>query len=261
MDSNMHISHLGHRSGAAVLFLHGFLESGAVWLPWAEKMFPNSTLYIPDLPGHGKTAPREQGRAFPDWSEELMSFMHQQQLTTSRIHVIGHSMGGYLAMEMALLFPRHIGKVVLLHSTPMPDTPRQIERRKRQIDLIKKGRKSLLIKNVGLSMLAPENRERLAGLGSELNCQAAMCSASGMINTLEAIMNRSDYRRVMSQKMKDVLLITGGKDPFMPADYYKTLLADFPEMSHHHFPGCGHACFLEVPDSSGVIVKRFLGIS
>ncbi len=258
MDYKMHLYRREEMTGPAFLFLHGFLESGDVWLPWAEKMALNGSLYIPDLPGHGKSKAREDGEMFPDWAAHLMGVIDQHQSTDGPVHVIGHSMGGYLALEMALLYPRRIGKIVLLHSTPMPDTPVQIERRKRQIDLIRKGRKSLLIKNVGPSMLAPENRERLAIRGHKLKSEADRCSAEGMIKTLRAIMNRSDYRKLMNQKMKDVLLITGSEDPFMPADYYKTLLLQYPQMAHCHFTGCGHASFLEYPEVSLQVVKRFL---
>lgn len=254
----MHLYHRGEMAGPAFLFLHGFLESGEVWLPWAEKVALNGSLYIPDLPGHGDSATWEDGKMFPDWVEYLMGVIDQQPLTDGSVHLIGHSMGGYLALEMALLYPRRTGKVVLFHSTPMPDTPGQIERRKRQIDLIQKGRKSLLIKGVGPSMLAPENRERLADMGLKLKKEATKCPAEGMIKTLRAIMNRSDYRELMNQKMQDVLLITGSEDPFMPEDYYKTLLLQYPQMRHHHFTGCGHASFLEYPEVSLQVVKQFL---
>jgi pimeloyl-ACP methyl ester carboxylesterase len=258
MISKMFLHHSAEKTDSAFLFLHGFLENGGVWLPWAEKMAPVGSMYIPDLPGHGNTPVWEAGEMFPHWAAHLMDIIGQHQSSDGLVHIIGHSMGGYLALEMALLYPRRIGKVVLLHSTPMADSPVQIERRKRQIELIRKGRKSLLIKSVGPSMFAPENRERLADMGRKLKAEADRCPAEGMIKTLEAIMNRSDYRELMSQKMQDVLLITGSDDPFMPADYYKTLLSEYPRMAHCHFTGCGHASFLEVPEASLEVVKQFL---
>ncbi|WP_291858323.1 alpha/beta hydrolase [Marinilabilia sp.] len=254
----MHIRRIIGKGGAPVLFLHGFLESGEIWNSWLSRQAWIADLLIADLPGHGKSREWENDPGFSGWSEVLMNQVDELYGEAKQVHLVGHSMGGYLALEMALLFPRRIGRIVLLHSTPMPDTSLQIQRRKRQIALIEKGRKSLLVQNVGLSMFAPENRDRLGDIGEELNREARKCSDLGMVNTLNAIMDRADYRAVMTRKMREILLITGGQDPFMPAEYYKFLLSKYPEMSHFHFEGCGHASFLEVPVLSLQIVKRFL---
>lgn len=254
----MHIRIIKGKGGPPVLFLHGFLESGEIWNSWLYRQTWDADLLMPDLPGHGNSREWENDQGFFGWSESLMKQVDERYGKDEMIHLVGHSMGGYLALEMALHFPARIKRIVLLHSTPMPDSLHQIQRREKQIELIEKGRKSLLVKNVGLSMFAPKNRDRLAELGKELNLQARECSASGMINTLNAIRNRADYRNVVKKKMKDILLITGEQDPFMPADYYKILLSHYPEIFHHHFSECGHASFLEVPELSLQIVKRFL---
>jgi pimeloyl-ACP methyl ester carboxylesterase len=242
----------------SVLFLHGFLESGSVWHSWLNKEAWDADLFIPDLPGHGRSREWDGDTGFPAWGQFLMNKIDELKGTRQKINLVGHSMGGYLALEMALLFPKRIGKLVLLHSTPFPDTPLQIQRRKKQIEFIEKGRISLLLKNVGLTMMAPDNRGRLAWVGDELNREARKCSASGMVKTLNAIMNRADYRAVMKRKMHDTLLVTGGQDPFMPADYHETVLSHFSEISHYHFPECGHASFLEAPEASLQAVKTFL---
>ncbi len=254
----MHIRIIKGKGRTAVLFLHGFLESGDVWNRWLNREVWSADLLLPDLPGHGKSPVWNNDSGFPGWSDFLMKQVNELYGESGPVHLVGHSMGGYLALEMALLFPRRIGRVVLLHSTPLPDTSHQILRRKKQIALIENGRKSLLVKNVGLTMMAPENRDRLADVGVVLNREARRCSESGMVNTLNAIMNRADYKELMTRKMQDIMLITGGQDPFMPSDYYKILLSHYPEISHHHFPGCGHACFLEAPELSLSIVKSFL---
>ncbi|MFW6370956.1 MAG: alpha/beta fold hydrolase [Bacteroidota bacterium] len=254
----MHLQKIEGNGKESVLFLHGFLESGSVWSSWLNQESWDEDLFIPDLPGHGNSPEWEEDKGFADWGQFLINKIDELKDPGKKIHIIGHSMGGYMAMEMALLFPSRIGKLVLLHSTPFPDTPVQIQRRKKQIELIEKGRKSLLIKNVGLAMLAPANRDRLLISGRKLNREAANCSASGMVKALNAIMNRSGYRNVVKAKMRDILLVTGDQDPFMPPDYYKTVISHFPEISHHCFPDCGHASFIEKPEASLRIVKAFI---
>jgi pimeloyl-ACP methyl ester carboxylesterase len=256
----MYIRKTGDPMGTPIIFLHGFLETGNIWFPWAEQMAETNHLFIPDLPGHGKTKINSQEARFSDWSRMLIRAIDAQSETRKSFHLVGHSMGGYLAMEIAALFPQRIGKVVMLHSTPMPDTPRQIVSRKKQIHLIQKGRRQLLMKRIGLSMFAPNHCEKLSETAKALNLNARECTGEGMIGTLNAIMNRRNFVPVMKQIMTKTLFITGGQDPFMPANYYQAILELFPGLRHHHFPKSGHAAFLEEPDAAYKVVTNFLEV-
>lgn len=247
------------KGGLPVLFLHGFLETGEVWLKWLSDYSLENPVFIPDLPGHGKSPGWDGQSQFSEWAGFLMKSIEHQLGHAAEFHIVGHSMGGYLAFEMARLFPDKVKKLVLFHSTPMPDAPSAIESRQRQINLIEKGRRRLLIKNVGPQMFAPQNRKRLAKLGEQLNGLAQSCPADGMIKTLWTIMNRKDFRPVMEKRCKDILWITGGKDPFMPPDHIAEVAEKFPGAHHEHFKDCGHAAFLEKPKEAMAIMRKFLG--
>ncbi|PWD99656.1 alpha/beta fold hydrolase [Marinilabilia rubra] len=254
----IHTRFIEGKAGLPVLFLHGFLETGEVWLRWLSDYPLVNPLFVPDLPGHGQSKVWVGKSEFSGWAKTLLEIMDQEFSDNCDFAIAGHSMGGYLALEMARLYPDRVKKIVLFHSTPMPDMPGQTQSRHRQIDLIEKGRRQLLIKGVGPGMFAPENRDKLKETGEKLYKQAQSCTSEGMIKTLWTIMNRPDFVPVMRSRSKDILWVTGGKDPFMPMDHIEAVAKHFPKVKHKHFQDVGHAAFLEKPYEAMAVFKKFL---
>lgn len=258
MTFPLHIRKSGPATGIPVILIHGFLETGDVWLPWLSCFFPDNPLLIPDLPGHGKSQPWDSGNSFSGWGKSLVKLIDGHYGKTVPFHLVGHSMGGYLALEIAAIYPRRVQRIVLFNSTPLPDKPRQINRRKKQIKIIEHGRGQLLTKYAGPTMFAPHNQKKLKKQGEEINKKARECSNIGMQNTLRVIMERRDFIPVLFKKLNDTLLITGGSDPFMPEEYIASIMKKFDGLRHVHLPDCGHAAFLEEPEKTALIAKRFL---
>jgi pimeloyl-ACP methyl ester carboxylesterase len=254
----MYILQRGEIVGLPIIFLHGFLETGDIWNAWLSGSSFKNPVFIPDLPGHGASQPWKKGQGFQEWVIYIKEFIDSQLGCDNNFIVIGHSMGGYLALEMAALFPEKVEKLILLHSTPMPDAAFQVSRRKRQIRAIENGKARLLTKDVGATMFAPKNQQPLALTGQILNQKARECSYEGVINALEAIMNRRNFVSVLQKNMNRALLITGGKDPFMPEAHIRLIIDTFPDLKQVHFPDCGHAAFLEEPDKTIEVVNGFI---
>jgi pimeloyl-ACP methyl ester carboxylesterase len=255
-DQSMYVRHFPGFSDCPVLLLHGFLETGNIWLSWISKW--SHDLFVPDLPGHGESKAWNNEFGFAEWGSFLLKHIEQVSLKSNELHLIGHSMGGYLALEIARLFPDKAGKIVLLHSTPMPDSMEQIVRRQKQILFIQKGKRRLLTKNMSKRMFSINNKSRLRETGKLLNHQAQKCTDEGMINALLTIMNRGNLSDIMLEKEKDILLVTGGQDPFMPETQIQIILSKFPGIHHKHFAQCGHASFIEEPEITRNVVLDFL---
>lgn len=256
----MYIRQMDGKDGLPVVFLHGFLETGEIWTNWLSASPLKNPVFIPDLPGHGKSTTTPLREGFSDWGKYIKEYIDVQLPAKKEMVVVGHSMGGYLAMEMAALFPEAINKIILFHSTPMPDSSWQITRRKKQILAIERGKGRLLTSNVGPAMFAPENRNRLELTGKKLNKNARACSAKGMKNTLQAIMQRRNFEPVLKEHMNNTLLITGDRDPFMPTEHAFQISSKFPGLRHIHLTNCGHAAFLEHPEVTLKEFNAFLNI-
>ncbi len=86
-------------SGPPLLLLHGTTSSRRIWEPLIPTLAENATVFALDLPGHGGSAPTSFTP--PAWAVEVASFLNQQGI--EQVAVVGHSAGGWTALEVAKL--------------------------------------------------------------------------------------------------------------------------------------------------------------
>lgn len=89
--------HVG--SGEPLLLLHGTTSSRLVWRPLLDELARHKAVFAVDLPGHGDSPPTSHTP--PAWARELAAFLDSQRL--ERVAVVGHSAGGWTALELAKL--------------------------------------------------------------------------------------------------------------------------------------------------------------
>jgi len=102
--------------GTPVVLVHGMGGSAAGWLPSIEALAAEHRVYAPDLIGHGRTdKPASVVSGFPD----LIRFVHDfmTELKIERAHIVGHSMGGVIALHLAIDFPTCVDKLVLVDAS------------------------------------------------------------------------------------------------------------------------------------------------
>ena len=109
-DIQTHLFEAGSASAPPVLFLHG-AHSGNLWVDYHQALSQRFHVFAPDLPGFGLT-PR------PDWMRDVSDYvlyLHDllQALNLTKPFLIGHSLGGWMAAELAVWYPDLIGKLVL----------------------------------------------------------------------------------------------------------------------------------------------------
>lgn len=100
-------------TGRPVLYLHGAHGMGT-WNPFFEKLADRSALWVPDHPGFGKSQPRGPVDVVADLAYVYLDLIEQAGLKD--VHVIGHCIGGWTALEMAVRSPDLIGGLTLLNS-------------------------------------------------------------------------------------------------------------------------------------------------
>jgi pimeloyl-ACP methyl ester carboxylesterase len=109
-----------HGAGPPLLLVHGLMTSSYSWRYLLEPLGKHFTLYMPDLPGAGRSdrplLPAYHPDALADWLGALM-----KQLGIHGQRVIGNSMGGYLCMRLALRDPGAIARLVNAHSPGVPE--------------------------------------------------------------------------------------------------------------------------------------------
>lgn len=105
----------GQRGDPPVLLLHGWLDNAGSFAPLAREL-PGHRLWIPDLPGHGRSGHRPAGTwyHFVDYLSDVM--LLARALGLERFDLIGHSMGGAIATLVAAAFPERVQRLVLIEA-------------------------------------------------------------------------------------------------------------------------------------------------
>jgi pimeloyl-ACP methyl ester carboxylesterase len=121
-DHYLHLRSVGE-GGPCVLLLHGWALSGRVWDDFAERFAQRGQgrLLIADLRGAGWSAKPPAGYSLAEYSSDIVAVI--DQLGLSELVLVGHSMGGTIAMQVALLRPAALAGLVLVSPVPPSGVP------------------------------------------------------------------------------------------------------------------------------------------
>jgi len=118
--------------GPPVLVLHGLLGMSDNWLPVANALSDHGyAAHLIDLRNHG-ISPHTDTHRYPDMCDDLLGYIEERELDT--VHLIGHSMGGKLAMIFALLYPEKLGRMIVVDIAPAAYGDDNVTRHDRIID-------------------------------------------------------------------------------------------------------------------------------
>jgi esterase len=106
---------LGKDNPIPLIILHGFFASSRNWRKIAERLSSAYHVYVVDMRNHG-SSPHHPKMDYPSMTADILRFMDEHALTTA--HVVGHSMGGKIAMWLALNHPERLGKLIVVDIAP-----------------------------------------------------------------------------------------------------------------------------------------------
>jgi pimeloyl-ACP methyl ester carboxylesterase len=106
----------GNSQHPPLIILHGFFASARNWRSVAEKLATQFHVYVPDMRNHGASF-HHPVMDYPTMAEDLLHFIEQQGLAT--VSLLGHSMGGKVAMWFALIHPDKVDKLIVADIAPV----------------------------------------------------------------------------------------------------------------------------------------------
>lgn len=106
----------GHKYNPPLIILHGFFASSRNWRQIAQKLSENYNVFVLDMRNHG-SSPHHPLMDYPSMSADLLCFIDQHGL--NKVNLIGHSMGGKVAMWFALNHSEYIDNLVMVDIAPV----------------------------------------------------------------------------------------------------------------------------------------------
>ena len=210
---NIDINYTDTGSGNAVVLLHGFLENQTMWDFFTQQYSQDYRVITIDLLGHGKTPCIGYVHTMEDQADVVFAVLNHLQV--SNVVIMGHSMGGYIALAFAELYPEMAKGIVLSNSSALEDNPEKKANRARAIKAVKDDARNFVRMSIA-NLFSPDNRERLADEIEALKKQAVKTPQQGIIAALEGMKMRKDRQRLLYEGKFPVLLVLGEKDQSLP---------------------------------------------
>lgn len=225
--STIYYTVTGH--GPRVILLHGFGETGEIWknqIPFLSTAFQ---LIIPDIPGSGRSEIINNAtiETYADVikdiiDEEIKNIHHADKKAAAPkkeaagYTLIGHSMGGYIAMAFAEKYPDNIKGLGLFHSSAFADTEEKKELRKKAMDFITSNGVFNFLKSSIPGLFTKtyvSNHEKEV---ESLIKEGEKFSKASLIQYYTAMSNRPDRRKVLENFKGPVLFLAGEWDTAIP---------------------------------------------
>ncbi len=240
--------------GPCVVLLHGFLENSSMWqflLPY----LPKGKRYIAiDLPGHGSSDCIGYVHTMEEMAELVNTVLIE--LGVRKCILIGHSLGGYVTLAFAEMYPEKFKKGVLLHSTAHADSEERKANREKAADIARKNPK-LFARTLYQSLFASENvlKEFEQDIKNQ-TAEAEKTSAKGIVAALNGMKMRPDREVLLHFASGPFLLIIGSNDPIIPlASYSEQMKA---RNAQSVLIPCGHMGHIEAREEVAKALKGFL---
>jgi len=254
MALNLHVSRSG--AGPAVILLHGLFGSGNNLGALARALQERFTVYSVDLPNHGRSEWLEEA-GLESMAECIAHWMIHHGLAVARL--VGHSLGGKVAMQLALSRPRQVAALVVADISPVAYPPHH-DSVFAALDAVAAA--SCRSRQEAARVMADHLAEEAVIQFLLTSLQRGPGGVYGWRFNLEGI--KRGYRAVRAEPAAHapyqgpVLFIKGGESDYIREEHRTHILSLFPHAGMKIMPGCGHWLHAERPSLFNSLVSRFL---
>lgn len=264
--TGLHAVQLG-AAGPRVVFLHGLFGQGRNWTSLAKALSASARVTLLDLPDHGRS-PWSEMLSYPAMAEQVAAELASAAGPGEPYAVVGHSMGGKVAMALALLNPKLVERLCVVDVSPVPTSGAtgfaDYVAGMRSIDLERlpdRGTadealqpyvpdpviRGFLLQNLRRDGDRWRWQMNLALLGDELDTVGGWPDLTG-----------EPYR--VQPYRGPVLWVGGSRSSYLQPAYAPAMRALFPRVQTVMVKGAGHWVHADQPEVFASLVRRFLGL-
>ncbi len=208
----------------------------------------------PDLRGVGASEGAPRTTSMADCAADLHGLL--QQLQTGPLVSIGHSMGGYLALECARRLPQMLRGLVLVATKAGPDTPEVAARRRATAEKVRAEGVKAIVEAMAPKMYAAGTHD--ATMKEHVRALMASASAEGVIAALLGMAERPDSTPMLGTIGVPTLVVTGAEDTLIPPAESEKLARAIPGARLNVIPRAGHFVACEQPEAFNRALREWL---
>jgi pimeloyl-ACP methyl ester carboxylesterase len=230
-------------SGPAIMLIHGFPASGNLWAGVVTYLAESLTVLVPDVPGTGDSKMDGEAVTMEELATIVPAIFDDAGITQGV--VAGHSMGGYIALAAAELFGKRLSGLALVHSTAIADDEEKKEKRRKSIEIIRKGGKEQFVRGMIPGLFSKAFKDGHPEIIQERIEEGIKLPSEALIAFYNAMIDRPERLEVLRSAHFPVQWISGREDTTIPwqASLQQSSLpvVSFVKL----YDECGHMSMLE----------------
>lgn len=215
-----------------------------MWDDLSGTLASDFTVLRVDLPGHGESGSLNYIHTMDDMAEALRAIILQEKIQNPVM--IGHSMGGYVALAYAEKYGAELSGLGLFHSTGFADSEEKKADRSRAIEAVMK-HPELFAEMTIPNLFNPERREELKLPIDEAIHMARSQPVQGIVANLRGMMERPDRSEVFRKIAVPKLLVHGMQDPVLSTEGAELMCENVADVTSVFLDGVGHMGHIEAP--------------
>ena len=246
--NDIELAYARRGKGTPLVLLHGFPLDHHLWDDVSSLLEDTFDLILPDLRGFGESTTLDAPYTMDDYASDIAGLL--DQLGIQRAAVAGHSMGGYVALAFAKLYPERVSGLALISSQVLADPPDRKEGRyKSAADVAEKG-----IGGVVEAMTSKFTSDpRLQAVARALMEKQ---QPAAYIGALKAMAERRDSTSLLSTFKFPVVIVHGETDALIPVERAREVKAAVPDSHYVELKDTGHVPMLEAAKETAKALHR-----
>jgi pimeloyl-ACP methyl ester carboxylesterase len=238
-------------SGSPVLLIHGFPLNQTIWNHFADELAKSSLVFTVDLPGFGKSPALKSPFTIEDVASEIGQWLKSQKIESTV--VVGHSLGGYVALALAKQRPAMVSGLALFHSTAYADSVEKKENRNKVLDFISKNGVLAFTSNFIPPLFADQHHLSI----ETVRKIAVQATKEAVIDYTKAMRDRKDQSLLLKEFHKPIMIISGEKDQGISVESVQDQAKISKLIEFHILTGVAHMGMFEQPEKTIGLIKDF----
>lgn len=255
-------------SGPVLLLIHGMAGNAENWRSVVEPLARAHTVIAPDLPGHGESEPGGGDYSLGSLATGLRDLL--VALGHDRATLVGHSLGGGIAMQFTYQFPELVERLILVSSGGLGPEVSMVLRAAALpgADLFisataAPGQRIGSVLNRGLGVVGLRPSADVSEVARGYASLSDSGRRSAFLATLRSVVGTGGQRvaagdRLYLAESLPILIVWGSRDPIIPVSHGEAAHASLAGSRLEVFDGVGHLPQLEAPGQFTLVLERFL---
>lgn len=238
-------------SGPPLVFLHGFCDTHAFWKEFVPAFFSTYRILAPDLPGFGRSDTLPSSFTIEDVGNAVASWIKDKAL--DKPIVIGHSLGGYVALSLMKHHSELLSGIGLVHSTPYGDSTERKVMRNKVIEFVRKNGVEPFVDTFVPGLFLDKSHPAIA----TTKFRALTTSEVALTGYAKAMAGRQDLSATLLGSELPAFMIAGVEDALIPIGSLRKLADLGKNLSLQELPKVAHMGVFEAKKQCQEVISKF----